>query len=343
MNSGSELRDITVIGGGPTGLFALFYAGMRGISARLVDNLPELGGQLVALYPEKDIFDMAGFPRVLSKELARGFIEQALQFDHEIRLGEQVDELIHQEDGHFILTTDKGSYPTKTVLIAAGKGSFSPRKLKVPGFEEFRDKGVYSHVKDPEGLRGKRVLIVGGGDSAFDWAWNLCGLASELTLIHRSDRYRAHAKTVSDVRGAAERGELQLLPFHEVRAMEGDGRIERVRIFHNKSSVERVLEVDSVLALIGFVPKLGAIADWGLELEGNTIVVDSTMRTTVTGVYAAGDIANYEGKLELIVNGAAEAAIAVNNAVHFVDPTQKVNPGHSTHAAVFREKQTSPD
>lgn len=330
-----NLRDITVIGGGPTGLFALFYAGMRGISARLVDSLPDLGGQLTALYPEKYVFDVPGFPRVLAKDLAKSFVEQALQFPHEIRLGEWVRDLIRKE-GQFILTTDKGAYPTRTLLIAAGKGAFNPRRLKAPGFDEFWEKGVYPHVRDPEQLRGKRVLIVGGGDSAFDWALGLKDVAGKLTLIHRSDRFRAHAHTVKQVMEAAKRAEVEVLTFHEVKAVEGDGRVERAVVFHNQTGAERVLQVDAVLLLLGFVTSLGPLTRWGLELEGNAICVSpGTMMTNLPGVFAAGDIAVYDGKLELIATGAAEAAIAVNNAVHFINPKLKVNPGHSTSYKIF--------
>lgn len=331
----SGLKDLTVIGGGPTGLFALFYAGMRGISARLVDSLPELGGQLTALYPEKYVFDVPGFPRVLAKELAKAFIDQAFQFPHEVRLGECVQDLIRKDD-HFVLTTDRREHPTRTLLIAAGKGAFNPRRLKVPGFDEFWERGVYPHVRDPEQFRGKRVLIVGGGDSALDWALGLAGVAGELTLIHRSDRFRAHAHTVQQAMEAARRGQLRIWTFSELRALEGDHRLERAVVFRNKSKEERTLAVDAVLSLIGFLPSLGPVARWGIDLEGNAVCVNpATMMTNVPGVYAAGDIAVYDGKLELIATGAAEAAIAINNAVHFIDPRAKVNPGHSTSYKIF--------
>lgn len=333
----SDLVDITIIGGGPTGLYGLFYAGMRGVKARVIDALPELGGQLTALYPEKDIYDVAGFPAVLAKDLARDLVTQATQFDPEVCLEERVEEL-NPHSGIFQLTTDAGVRPTRTVVIAGGKGAFKPRTLDVPGWDSFYRKGIWSHVKDPEAFRDRRILIVGGGDSAFDWSWGLRELAAEITHIHRSNRYRAHAHTVSLVEQAHERGDLRLLPFHEVEEIHGNDRLAGVTIYHNKTKERRELEVDDVLALIGFVPNLGPIADWGLELEGNTIMVDSRMRTNIPGVYAAGDIATYEGKLELISTGFGEAAIAVNNAVHYIDPAAKVDPGHSTSSAAFREK-----
>ncbi len=331
------LVDVTIIGGGPTGLYGLFYAGMRGVSSRLIDALPELGGQLTALYPEKDVFDVAGFPKVLAKDLARNLVEQATQFATDLCLDERVL-AVHEEDGHMVLETDGGLRPTRTVVIAAGKGAFNPRTLDIPGFERFFECGVWPHVRQPETFRDRRILIVGGGDSAFDWSWGLCDVAGHVTHIHRSNRYRAHARTVAMVEEAAAHGRLELLTFHELVEIHGDERIEAVTLVDNKRKQQRTLEVDDVIALLGFVPRIGPIADWGLELEGNAIRVNSRMMTNRPGVYAAGDIATYEGKLELISTGFGEAAIAVNNAVHFVNPEAKVDPGHSTSSQAFKGK-----
>lgn len=331
----SDIADITIIGGGPTGLYGLFYAGMRGVSARIIDVLPELGGQLTALYPEKDIFDVAGFPRILAKDLARDLVEQAMQFDADVCLEERVLELNPGED-LFHMRTDAGERPTRAVVIAAGKGAFKSRTLDVPGWDEFWKRGIETHVRDPEAYRDRRVLIVGGGDSAFDWSWALREIASELTHIHRSDRFRAHERTVAQVLGANERDELHLRTFHEVSEIHGTDHIEGVTLVHSKTKETEPLEVDDILALIGFVPNIGPIAEWGLELEGNAIRVDSRMRTNIPGVYGAGDIVTYEGKLELISTGFGEAAIAVNNAVHHIDPSAKVDPGHSTSSKAFK-------
>lgn len=331
----NETVDITIIGGGPTGLYGLFYAGMRGVSARIIDVLPELGGQLTALYPEKDVFDVAGFPRILAKDLARELVTQALQFDAEVRLGERVLAL-NPEDGRFDLRTDEGARPTRAVVIAGGKGAFKSRTLAVPGWDEFLGRGLTTHVQDPEAFRGKRVLIVGGGDSAFDWSWGLHRIAGRLTHIHRSDRYRAHERTVAQVEGAHESDELELRTFHVVTEIHGSDRVEGATLRHTKTKDTFRIEVDEIIALIGFVPNIGPIAEWGLELERNTIRVDSRMQTNIPGVYAAGDITTYDGKLELISTGFGEAAIAVNNAVHYLDPSAKVNPGHSTSSKAFR-------
>ncbi len=327
--------DITIIGGGPTGLFGLFYAGMRGASARVIDVLPDLGGQLTALYPEKYIYDVAGFPKILAKDLARDLVTQGLQFGAEVCLGESVLELNPCEEG-FDLGTDNGVRPTKTVIIAGGKGAFKSRTLRVPGWGELLGKGLSTHVADPKSYRDQRVLLVGGGDSAFDWSWALREEASTLTHIHRSDKYRAHAHTVDLVMGAADRGEIDFRPFYKVTEIHGTNSVEGATLEHIKTKQSSYHEVDQILALIGFVPNIGPIATWGLDLEKRSIKVDSRMQTNVPGVYAAGDITAFDGKLELIATGFGEIAIAVNNAVHHIDPSARVNPGHSTDLAIFK-------
>lgn len=335
----AEPRDITIIGGGPTGLFGAFYAGMRGASARIIDSLPELGGQLMALYPEKYIYDVGGFPRILAKDLATNMIEQGLQFDADVRLEEQVEELIRQEDDSFIVTTDRGRYPTRAVVIAGGKGAFSPRVLECPGYDRLLGRGVTYHVQDPERFRDKRVLIVGGGDSALDWALGLKDVASRLVLCHRRSGFRAHRHSVRKMEAAVEEDELELMTYHEVREIYGGDCVEGVTLFDNRTDEETTFSVDAVLSLIGFKPDLGPIAEWGLELERNSVRVGSLMNTNVPGVFAAGDIVTYEGKLDLIATGYGEAAIAVNNAVHHYDPDARVNPGHSTNLKVFRDRE----
>ena len=331
-----DIRDITIIGGGPTGLFAAFYAGMRGTSCRIVDSLPELGGQLAALYPEKYIYDVGGFAKVLAKDLVKGLVEQALQFDPDVVLDEQVHALDCAGD-HFVLNCAGGSYRTRTVVIAGGKGAFEPMPLKCPGYEEFMHNGVEYAVRDPEMFRGRKVMIVGGGDTALDFVIMLKDVADSLTLVHRRDGWRAHEATVTLVEKAAEAEEIDLRTFYEVRAIHGDSSVERVTIFDNRTDKETTLECDAVLSCVGFKPDLGPIKSWGLKVEKNRILVDALMATSVPGVLAAGDFVNYEGKFDLIATGFAEAAVAVNNAVHHVDPTARVNPGHSTNMKVFKE------
>lgn len=334
----AERCDINIIGGGPTGLFAAFYAGMRGVSVRVIDSLPELGGQLMALYPEKYIYDVGGFPRITAKALAQKLIEQGTQFDPEVHLETQVRALVHDDDG-FVLETSDGAFPSHTVLIAAGKGAFSPRVLDCPGYEELMGKGVEYHVRDPSRYEGQRVLIVGGGDSAVDWALDLKDKAESLTLIHRRQGFRAHAQSMDQLHEAVDAGTVDLLTYREVRAIHGTDCVVGATIFDNRTDEDTELEVDAVLALIGFRPDLGPLADWGLDLERNTIRVGATMATNIPGVFAAGDIATYEGKLELIATGFSEAAVAVNHAVHHIDPDARVNPGHSTNLKVFKNRE----
>jgi len=332
-----DVRDITIIGGGPTGLFAAFYAGMRGMSVRIVDSLPELGGQLTALYPEKFIFDVGGFAKVLAKDLATEMMEQALQFDPDVVLDEEVRTLQHDGDC-FILGGRTATYRSKTVVVAGGKGAFEPRPLVAPGYEELLGKGVYYAVKDPDEYRGKKVLIVGGGDSALDWALILKDRAERLILTHRRDGFRAHEKSVQDLMAAEQAGELEIWTFFEVKEILGEDRVTGVVVYDNRTDEEVQLEVDSVLTFLGFKPDLGPMKNWGLDIEKNRILVDQLMGTNIPGVYAAGDVVQHEAKLDLIATGFAEAAIAVNNAVHFVDPTARVNPGHSTSMKVFKDK-----
>jgi thioredoxin reductase len=333
-----EPRDLTIIGGGPTGLFAAFYAGLRGVTCRIIDSLPELGGQLTALYPEKYIYDVGGFPRILARDLATNLVEQGIQFGADVRLEEQVQELIHDDDG-YIVTTDRGRYPTKAVLIAGGKGAFAPRVLDCPGYSALLGKGVAYHVKDPARYAGKRVLIIGGGDSAVDWVLNLKDVAARLILIHRREGFRAHAHSMKLMRDAVANGKIELLTFREVRQIHGDSCVTGVTIFDNRSDDETTFDVDAVLALIGFKPDLGPIADWGLELSRNTIKVNQRLETNLPRVYAAGDIAHYEGKLELIATGFSEAAMAVNHAVHEINPKARYSPGHSTNLKIFKDRE----
>ncbi len=333
------IKDVTIIGGGPTGLFAAFYAGLRGVSCRVVDALPQLGGQLMALYPEKYIFDVGGLPRILAKDLVTNMIEQGTQFDPEVILGSEVLEL-NRRDDLIVLRTRSGELLTRTVVITAGKGALNPRVLECPGWDDLFDAaaGIHTHVRQPEDFRGRRVLIVGGGDSAVDWVLGLHGIASEVTIIHRRDQFRAHRATVEEMRKLAADGKVTILTPYEVDSIQGSGGcVSAVTVFHNETKDRTQIPVDSIIALLGFKPDLGPIGNWGLELERNTIKVTSLMETNVEGVYAAGDVVKYPGKLELIATGYGEAAIAVNNAVHYLNPKARVNPGHSTNLKIFAQ------
>ena len=336
----AEPRDITIIGGGPIGLFAACYAGLRGASCRIIDSLPELGGQLAALYPEKYVYDVGGFPRILARDLARNLVAQGLQFGADVHLEEQVSELI-ANDGGYIVTTDRARYPTRAVLIAGGKGAFAPRVLECPGYDRLLNRGVHYHVKDPGTYEGKRLLVVGGGDSAVDWVLNLKDRATRLILIHRREGFRAHAESQRQLRDAVRAGAIELLTHREVREIHGEESVTGVTIFDNRTGEDTKFDVDAILALIGFKPDLGPIAQWGLQLARNAIKVDALMQTNLPNVFAAGDIATYEGKLELIATGFSEAAMAVNHAVQAINPSARYNPGHSTNLKLFKEREAA--
>ena len=335
-----ELRDITIIGGGPTGLFALFYAGMRQVSAQIVDALPEAGGQLTALYPEKFIFDVAGFPQILAKDLVRALVEQNKRFTGEMHFGQRVTGL-EKDGGHFVLVTENGRFPTKSILIAAGIGAFSPRRLPQPCAEPWYGRGIFDVVTNPDEFRGKRVVIIGGGDTAFDWGVQLLPRATSVTVVHRTDRFRAHDATVNEYKAAVAAGRAQLFTFHElndVLCKTDAERFSHIILRDVKAKTTREVEADVVLPMLGFGSDMGAITEWGLQIVKDEITVNSQMETGQTGIYAAGDVTTYPGKLKLIATGFSEAAIAVNQAVHWIYPEKKVAPGHSSNMAVFGQK-----
>jgi len=325
--SEEQIFDVTIIGGGPTGLFGAFYAGMRQMSTKVIDGLEELGGQLTALYPEKFIYDMPGFPQVKAKDLVRAQVEQGLQYGAEVALGEKITGIEMREDHVWRLISEKGrEHLTRTAVITAGAGSFAPKKLPSTDAERWEGRGVYYFVKDPQQFAGQRVLIVGGGDSALDWALHLERLAEKVTLIHRRDKFRAHEESVEQLKHSTVETNL----FWEIGDIRGDGRVQEVQIFENRSQERRDLQVDAIILALGFSADVGPIKNWGLELDGNTIKVNSRMETNLPGIYAAGDVVTYEGKLKLIATGVSEAAIAVNHAKTYIDPSSRAFPGHSS-------------
>lgn len=328
--SDPRVFDITIIGAGPSGLFGAFYAGMRQMSTKIVDGLEELGGQLTALYPEKYIYDMPGFPKVKAKDLVRYQAEQGLQYGAEVHLGEKIVTLERHDERIWKMTSEKGNvHLSRTVVITAGAGSFSPRKLPLPGIERWEGRGIHYFVKRLEDFARKRILIVGGGDSAVDWALHLEPIAQHITLIHRRDRFRAHEESVQQLLKTS----VEVNLFWEVGAVYGDEHVHGVRIFNNKTQETRDLEVDEIILSLGFHADLGPIKTWGLEMEGGSIRVNSRMETNLPGVYAAGDVCTYDGKLKLIATGVGEAAIAVNHAKTYIDPTSRAFPGHSSDMA----------
>jgi thioredoxin reductase len=330
-----EIRDVTVIGAGPVGLSAAFWAGMREASSRIIDSLPELGGQLTTLYPEKWIFDVPGHPRVLAKDLVEKMREQTLeQFDVPVHL-DTTAERISWEDDAVVLHTTRGDLRSRTVIIAGGHGAFEPKKLPGYDMEPWEGKGAHYLVSEKSEFEGKRVLIVGGGDSACDWVVNLLDVAERVSLVHRREGFRAHEATVAQVMNAHERGDIDLhVPF-QIRDIQGNGRIERVTLFHSEDEANEVeLEIDAVLLQLGFKTALGPLKQWGLDVEKGALVVDPLMKTNLDRVWACGDITTFDGKLKLIATGFGEAAIAVAQAVHHIRPDMKIQPKYSTNTGV---------
>ncbi|HGY08531.1 MAG TPA: NAD(P)/FAD-dependent oxidoreductase [Oceanithermus profundus] len=323
--------DVIIIGAGPSGLFAAFYVGMRDLTVRVIDPMAEAGGQLSALYPDKFIYDVAGFPKVRAKELVQRLLDQVEPFEPIFTFEERAEKLEPQAEGGFRVTTSAGrSYEGRAVIITAGVGAFEPRRLDAEGVDRLEHKGLEYAVRNVDDYAGKRVLIIGGGDSAVDWALTLKDLAAHVTLIHRRETFRAHGATVNRLIAAAEAGELELLTPYELKAVLGEDEVREAVIVHKPSGRERSIDVDAVLVLTGYVSKLGPIANWELELEKNRIKVNTRMETNLPGVFAAGDITTYPGKIRLIAVGFGEAATAANHAAAFAHPELRVNPGHST-------------
>ncbi|MFZ5813700.1 MAG: NAD(P)/FAD-dependent oxidoreductase [Bacillota bacterium] len=334
MTSEKDLYDITLIGAGPTGLFGVFYAGMRGMRTKVIEALPEVGGQLTALYPEKDIFDVAGFPRVHAKKLVEACKEQA---DHAnpnatYVFNQRVENVVKLEDGTFELTTHTGEkHYSRCVLISAGIGAFEPNRIPNESAREYENKGVFYSVVNLPQYTGKRVLVVGGGDSAVDYALMTEPVASQVTLIHRREGFRAHEESLNKL--AASKVNVKL--FYELRSVSGDGNwVKQATIFDNRTGEETTLDVDYVVLGTGFKASLGRMLEWGLDIEGKKqIVINSKGETNIPGIYAAGDIAWYPGKIRLIATGFGEVATAVNNAKAYIDPGSAAFPGHSSEAS----------
>ncbi|ADG05497.1 NAD(P)/FAD-dependent oxidoreductase [Kyrpidia tusciae] len=321
-----ELFDVTIIGGGPTGLFAAFYAGVRDLKVKIIDSLPQLGGQLAELYPEKYIYDVGGFPKVRAKELVERLVEQAFQYHPEVCLNEQVQDLRKREDGVFELHTGQRVHLSRSVVITAGIGSFTPRPLPAEGASAFEGRGIYYYIDNLERFRGLSVLVIGGGDSAVDFALMLQPVASRVILIHRRDQFRAHEDSVKKLFTSG----VEVKTFYELKKLHGDETLTGATIVHNKTGETEYVEVQAVVSGLGFSASLGPILNWGLEMEDNAIVVNTKMETNIPGVYAAGDIVTYPGKLKLIATGFGEAPTAINNAKTYLDPRAKLFPGHSS-------------
>ncbi|MGL5827166.1 MAG: NAD(P)/FAD-dependent oxidoreductase [Nocardioides sp.] len=318
--------DVLIIGAGPTGLYAAYYAGFRGLSVAIVDSLPELGGQITAMYPEKAILDVAGFPSVKGRDLVAGLVAQAATAKPVYLLGRTAQTLDHQPDGVTIGLDDGTDIRAGAIIVTAGIGKFSPRPLPVG--EPWIGRGLEFFVPSFEPYVGKEVVIVGGGDSAFDWALNLEPLAKSVTLVHRRNAFRAHQRTVDQVRAAG----VEILTPAQLTAIHGADQVAEVEIaIDGQGSISRPTQ--AVVAALGFIADLGPLQQWGLAVRKRHVVVDSAMRTSVDRVFAAGDIAEYSGKVRLIAVGFGEAATAINNAAVALDPSAHVFPGHSSEAS----------
>lgn len=337
MTSETPVFDVTILGGGPTGLFAAFYSGLRNASCKIVDSMPALGGRLTAVYPEKYIYDVAGFPKVLAKDLVDNLITQAMAYQPTLALEEIAQTLHRRDDGIWELTTNTNKHLTRTIIIAAGVGSYSPKKHTAEGAELFENKGIAYAVVNKNFYSGRRVVVVGGGDSALDWANEMVAIAAEVTLIHRSDRFRAHDDSVEKLK----KTNAKILTNTEITGFEGDTQLRRIHIQNIETQEQDTFEVDDAIIMFGFNSSLGKIREWGLELQGEGIKVNECMETNIPGVYAAGDIAEYRGKLKLIATGFSEAAIAVNFAKTFINPKEKAQPLHSTTIMELKEKKAA--
>jgi len=320
------IYDITVIGGGPVGMFTAFYGGMRQAIVKIIESLPTLGGQLTALYPEKYIYDIAGFPKIRAQELVDNLEEQMKKFEQSIVLEQAVQTVEKQGDGIFKITTDKEVHYSKTIIITAGNGAFQPRKLELEQAKEYEGKNLHYFINDLNQFAGKRVMVFGGGDSAVDWALMLEPIADTVYLAHRRDKFRAHEHSVENLKNSKVNIKTPYIPSELV----GDEEIKQVILENVTTQEKEIIDVDAVIVNYGFVSSLGPIKEWGFDIQKNSIVVNSKMETNIPGIYAAGDICTYDGKVKLIATGFGEAPTAVNNAKTYMDPKARVQPLHST-------------
>jgi len=323
--------DICIIGAGPVGLFAVFEAGLLKMRCHLIDALPQIGGQLSEIYPKKPIYDIPGFPEVNAQTLVDNLRQQIEPFKPTFTLGERVDGLTRTEDGSFIVTTVDGTQvKSKVVVIAAGLGSFEPRKPELQNLERFEGRGVTYMVKDPETFRQRRLVIAGGGDSALDWTIYLSSIAERVTLIHRNESFRGAPDSAEKVLKLAEEGKIDLLLSANLQSVNGNGVVNSVSVV-DKQKVVKEIETDFLIPLFGLSPKLGPIADWGLNLDKSAIEVNTVdYSTNVEGIFAIGDINTYPGKLKLILCGFHEAALMAQRAFDFVYPSQKLSFKYTT-------------
>ncbi len=327
--------DILIIGAGPTGLFTVFEAGLLKLNCHLIDALPQPGGQCSEIYPKKPIYDIPAFPEILAGDLTKNLLEQGKQFKPGFTLGERAETIDKQEDGSFIVTTNKGTqHQAPVVAIAGGLGSFEPRKPKIDNIGDYEDKGVAYFIKDPEVYRDQRVVISGGGDSALDWAIFLADVASEVTLIHRRNEFRGALDSVEKVQELKKLGRINLITPSEVTAIHGDHHVTGLTV--TQDGEDQLLETDYWIPLFGLSPKLGPIGNWGLEIEKNAIKVDNSLdyQTNIPGIFAIGDVNTYPGKLKLILCGFHEATLMCQAAYKIINPGKRFVLKYTTVSGV---------
>ncbi len=323
--------NILIIGAGPVGLFTVFEAGLLKLKCHLIDSLPEPGGQLKEIYPKKPIYDIPGFPSILAGELVDNLMDQIKPFNPTFTLGERAESIEKQEDGSFLVTSNKGTVIKANVIaIAAGLGCFEPRKPPLSNIIDFEDKGIEYIIKDPSIYKDKKVVVAGGGDSALDWTIILADIAKEVTLVHRRESFRGALDSVEKVVELDKQGKVKLITNAQVVGLEGADQLERVLIKH-KELGDISKEVDHFIPLFGLSPKLGPIANWGLNVTKNAIEVDTLdYSTNIPGIYAIGDINTYEGKLKLILCGFHEGTLMVQSAFKYIYPDKKLSFKYTT-------------
>ncbi|WP_246096327.1 NAD(P)/FAD-dependent oxidoreductase [Paenibacillus sinopodophylli] len=308
-------------------MFAAFYAGMRQASVKIIDSMPQLGGQPLALYPEKYIYDVAGFPKITAAQLTQNVMEQMKLFPTDICLEEKVQQVVKKGERQFEIRTDKSVHYSKSVIVTAGIGAFEPRRLDVENARNYEQSNLYYFIKDLKQFTNQRVVINGGGDSAVDWALMLEPIAKEVILIHRRDKFRAHEHSVEKLMAS----KVVIVTPAEIIGLHGEDRIMEVTITFDKSGETKSIACDALIVNFGFISSLGPIDQWGLEVKNGSIAVDTRMETNIPGIFAAGDITSYPGKVKLIAVGFGEAPTAINNAKVYIDPTARLSPGHSSN------------
>jgi thioredoxin reductase (NADPH) len=335
-NGHSHQTDVVIVGAGPVGLFAVFECGMVRLNCHVVDVLDDAGGQCTALYPEKPIYDIPGFPRIEAAELVVRLKAQAAPFRPVYHLGEQVQALEALSGGFWQVTTSKGTIiRARAIIVAAGVGAFGPNRPPLAGIEAYEGKSVFYYVTQRETFRGKRVVIAGGGDTAVDWALSLTEVASHVSVIHRRDKFRAAPESEARLKALAKTGKVDLVVPYQLHGLEGNDGLLKAVTAATLDGATRRIEADALLPFFGLSMSLGPIADWSLELEHNQIAIEpSTAATSKPGIFAIGDVVTYPGKLKLILTGFSEAAIAARSAYALVHPETPLHFEYSTTSGV---------